>query len=725
MVLRFIWILALLALSCAHQPQTRLAQPTPTWVEWQLVDASGQALTPPQVLSDSVHQSLNERGFQVVESEQDATYRVTVQTTVRRFMRVDGAYRWVAQGAIQVADGAELKSHKTWSYPHYLDVEFAAESRVLSALAPEISGELNQTLTKFIALGVPSTQIIETNTEVAAKPKPQPKRQTGPYHPNDSVYYVMVDRFHNGDPSNDGVSDPKDTQAFHGGDIAGLIQKLDWIQTLGVRTIWLSPVFKMRDTPFFGHGAFHGYWLEDPFQVEPRFGDEALLKQLKDELKKRDMRLILDIVVNHVAPESERVKTHAHWFHPHGPITDWKDPVQLETYQVHGLPDLDQSNPEVYTWLFDSTVKWIQLLEPDGLRMDAVKHVSPEFWRRFNAEVQSASKKPLIILGEHLDGDVASVAKTAKEGGFNAMFDFPLHFALVDVFCKDQSPGRLAAVLAQDSLYGDTMGPHRQGLVTLLDNHDLSRIISSCLGDRGRVLQALRFMLSVRGTPSFTWGTEVGIDGSQEPENRSSMRFDDSHPMLAATQDLIRTRAEHSVLREGVDHVLALEDEFYALLRVGKTEAALLIVNTSPALKNIVLPPELQPAKVSQQVAANTTELVIINADPEHLRRLRERISATSRTEVKVEVTGVELKEGERLVFAGSLPELGSWDPKKAPEFKLESGTMVLPLSLDTGAVAAGKLVVISGDNATWEERTDRFFLARAGQDVLRFTWQR
>jgi len=723
MVFRLIWILVLLALSCAHQPQTRLAQPTPTFVDWQLTDASGQALGPPKALSDSVYKSLDDRGFSVVEAADDATYRVTVQTTVRRFMRVDGAYRWVAQGAIQVTDGADLKSHKTWSHAHYLDVEFAAESRVLSALAPEISGEVNQALTKFIALGAPLAPAEIQTAEDAIRPKRT--GQLGPYHPNDSIYFVMVDRFHNGDPSNDGVSDPKDAQAFHGGDIAGLIQKLDWIQTLGVRTIWLSPIFKMRDTPFYGHGAFHGYWLEDPFQVEPRFGDEALLKQLKAELKKRNMRLILDIVVNHVAPESERVKTHAHWFHPHGPITDWKDPVQLETYQVHGLPDLDQSNPEVYAWLRDSTAKWIQLLEPDGLRMDAVKHVPAEFWRRFNAEMQSISKKPLVILGEHLDGDVANVAKTARDGGFNAMFDFPLHFAMVDVFCKDQSPGRLAAVLAQDGLYKDTMGPHRQGLVTLLDNHDLSRIISSCLGDRGRVLQALKFMLSVRGTPSFTWGTEVGSDGGQEPENRSSMRFDDSHPMLAATQELIRKRAEHTVLREGVDHVLVLEDEFYALLRVGKTEAALLIVNTSATLKNVILPPELQPVRASHQVAANTTELVILNADPEHLRQLRERISKPSRTEIRVEVTGIELKDGERLVLAGSLPELGSWDPMKAPEFKVESGRLVLPLSLSTGAVGAGKLVVVSGANATWEERSDRFFLARSGQDVLRFTWQR
>ncbi len=469
MWMRFASILLVVLMSCAHQsPKTRLVEPASTELVWTLTDARQTPTQTPENLQRAVEKTLAARGFEVGDGSPQ--YIVSVQATTRRFMRVNNAYRWVVHGSVALKDntGATL-GYKTWSHAHYLDVEFAAEPRVLSALSAEIASEVDDVVRDVLLAraGKPSAALAKTGEGQKST------TQAASYGDGDVIYFVMVDRFANGDPSNDSRVDPRDPQAFHGGDIEGLIKNLDWIESLGIRTIWLSPVFKMRDTPFFGHGAFHGYWLEDPFSIEPRFGDEASMLRLRDELKKRKMRLMLDIVVNHVAPESERVKTHAHWFHPHGPITNWNDPVQLETYQVHGLPDLDQSNPEVYAWILESTLKWVRLLEPDGLRMDAVKHVPAAFWRTFNADVQKASSKPLVILGEHLDGEVSRVAQTANAGGFNAMFDFPLHFAMIDVFCKDAPPGRLASVLAQDSLYKGALGPHREGLVTLLDNHAL------------------------------------------------------------------------------------------------------------------------------------------------------------------------------------------------------------------------------------------------------------
>lgn len=722
MWMRFAAILLICLTSCAHQtPKTRLVEPAATTIEWALLDSAQAATQTPENLQRAVEKTLLERGFEVGEGSPQ--YVVSVNATTRRFMRVNNAYRWVVQGSVALKDssGAVL-GYKTWSHAHYLDVEFAAEPRVLSALSSEIAAEVDDVvhdvlLTRAVAL--PQSKATANATQKTERSSPN-HAELG-----DAIYFVMVDRFANGNPANDRTVDLRDPQAFHGGDIEGLIKNLDWIESLGIRTIWLSPVFKMRDTPFFGHGAFHGYWLEDPFTIEPRFGDEAAMIRLRDELAKRKMRLMLDIVVNHVAPESERVKTHAHWFHPHGPITDWNDPVQLETYQVHGLPDLDQTNSEVYAWILESTLKWVRLLEPDGLRMDAVKHVPAAFWRKFNADVQKVSSKPLMILGEHLDGDVSRVAQTANAGGFNAMFDFPLHFAMIDVFCKDAPPGRLASVLAQDSLYENALGPHREGLVTLLDNHDLSRVISSCLGDRDRVVQAMRFMLSVRGTPSFTWGTEVGIDGSGEPENRSSMRFESNHPMLPVMQDLLQRRRNNPVLVRGEDHVLELDDDFYGLLRIDDSKVAAILVNGSSALRTVELPPELHEARKSIEVPANSTEVVMINADATSIKALQTRLKSLKGSTTRIEVEGVTLKSGQKLVLAGSLPGLGAWDPSRAPAFKQEGTKWVLELKLPAGSVAASKLVVISNADTTWEQRPDRFFMAREGQHTLRIFWQR
>ena len=107
------------------------------------------------------------------------------------------------------------------------------------------------------------------------------------------IYFVMVDRFADGDVKNDGDANPEDPQAFHGGDLQGVIDHLDWVQALGFDTVWLSPIFKMRTEKWHGYGAFHGYWTWDLNALEPRFGDELLLTRLRRELDRRVADLAL------------------------------------------------------------------------------------------------------------------------------------------------------------------------------------------------------------------------------------------------------------------------------------------------------------------------------------------------------------------------------------------------------------------------------------------------
>src|SRR5205085_650563 len=145
-----------------------------------------------------------------------------------------------------------------------------------------------------------------------------------------------------------------------------------------------------------------------------------------------------------------------------------------------------------------------------------------------------------------LDGEPQKLARLLHEGGFDALFDFPLEFALTDVFCRDRHPGRIAATLQQDEVYPDA----RAQLVTLLDNHDLPRLLAACGGELKRAAGALALLFTSRGTPSLTYGTEAGLSGKGEPENRADMRFDDA-PLRDTIARLARVRREHPAFAEG------------------------------------------------------------------------------------------------------------------------------------------------------------------------------
>ena len=156
----------------------------------------------------------------------------------------------------------------------------------------------------------------------------------------DAIYFVMVDRFENGDPTNDGNIAPNDPQGWHGGDLQGIVQRLDTISEMGFKTLWLSPIHNGRDTNFHEWGAYHGYWVHDLASVHPPFGTYDDVRELSQALEERGMRLMLDVVFNHTGFDAPRRKSHPQWFHDTPSIENWADPVESVTHQVHGLPDL-------------------------------------------------------------------------------------------------------------------------------------------------------------------------------------------------------------------------------------------------------------------------------------------------------------------------------------------------------------------------------------------------
>ncbi len=647
-----------------------------------------------------------DRTAAVAKAATGAEWLLLVEARAEYFDLIDGLYRWTVKVKLTAVrrDGTGEPSSVSLDVPVFLNFDHEREDEALLAASRTIA-ERSGLLFDSVLRSVPGAAPASTRALKA----------------DGAVYFVLVDRFANGDPRNDGSIDRADPAAFHGGDLQGVIDHLDDIQSLGVTTVWLSPVFRMRTEKFHGYGAFHGYWIEDPTAIEPRFGSVALLRKLSDELHRRGMRLLLDVVLNHVAFDSPLLQQHPDWFHHAGPLTDWKDPEQLVTHDVEGLPDLAQEREDVYRYLTDASLRWIRDVRPDGFRLDAVKHVSVSFWNRYAREIHATAGPAFELIGEYLDGDPSPIARVEREGGFDAMFDFPFGFATLDVFCKDQPPARLASVLSSDRLYADPAS-----LVTLLDDHDLPRLATQCGGDLSREEQALTFLLTTRGVPMLTYGTEVGLTGAKEPENRGDMRFDPEHPLRTWMARELALRRTHPALSRGAPRVVDVRDDFLAYARIAPEEAALIAVNRSRTSVDLGWPRALSSAH--ETVAPRSISVAFATpAQPAGFRAEADSARAQWETGSRKRPVEFELIGGPptgSLYVVGSGPELGSWNPSAG----LGPATAgIARCVLPTGGVFEYKLVTRTPTGAVdWEKGENRWVFVAEGETPLRLkvTWR-
>jgi len=546
--------------------------------------------------------------------------------------------------------------------------------------------------------------------------------QPSPAPPDDAIYFVMVDRFANGDPANDGDIALDDPQAWHGGDIQGVIDHLDELDALGVRTVWLSPVFDTRDAKFFEWGAFHGYWVEDFGRIDPRFGTADDLRRLADELHARNMRLLLDVVFNHVAMDAELTRRKPHWFHPTCDINDWNDPLQLTDCRVHGLPDLAQENEEVYQYLLRTSIGWIDRVHADGFRIDAVRHMPNEFLARFAADIQAHAGPDFLLLGEDFQGDALNLSRTFQEGGFGALFDFPLHYAMLDVFCHGRPVGRIAATLSADREYED---PSR--LVPFLDNHDLPRLQSACDGRNEDIEQALTVLITIRGIPSLTYGTEVGLAGAEEPANRADMAFDPDHPLGDHIRRLLALRRSNAALHAGATRLLTLDGELLVYARLAATQTALVAINRGATDAEWSLPPDLGPSTSLRDLMTDATietSVVTVPAGGVRLVALppQEAPPPGERT-LRVTVANAPRAPGDELVVVGNGPRLGNWDPAAGIGPAQPDGAgFAVELNHPVGDVLEFKAVIRHADGTvTWQPGENRYLLVESGDGILTY----
>lgn len=737
-----------LAFGCIKRtPPVRLNEPQQVAVAYVVDSQTERAITePPDQMKAAVEAELAKRNLTVTripftqyssafEAQRDSARRyaqlktmangapmvLLVELNTQFFSQLQGQYRWQVFARISAGKVAETLDPHTDAFekPVFLQFDHQRGRDAMIAAGAQLAERVGGVFDGFLR-GEGST----TATLSSVSP-PQPSSSLG------LVYFVMVDRFSNGDPSNDGEVDLKDPHAFHGGDLQGVINKLDYLKALGVDTVWLSPVFKMRTKKFFTYGAYHGYWTYDFTQVEPRFGDEQLLRKLSDELHARDMKLLLDVVLNHVGPDAPLVQLKPHWFHKAGALEKWDDPEELVNKDVHGLPDLAQENEEVYRFLVDTSLSWIDRVKPDGFRLDAVKHIPASFWARYNADVRKHAGKDFVLLGELLDGSAENLARVWREGQFTHMFDFPLHFAMVDVFCKGQPMSRLSSALSQDSLYENPAN-----LVTLLDNHDLPRIASACADSPAGLSQALAFLFTVRGSPSIIWGTESGLPGAKEPENRADMQFS---PQAASYHAVKNGASAHSGRAEDqVPLIIAADQTLLALGWLFPETAIVWLFNVGDEARRFTLPDELRPAmrlgvnayKRGEPVAAaahsvggahlNVADGAAYQALREKARRQWLRPDSSTTLSFKA---AAPVEQGDALFVVGSGSALGAW---KVGEAKGPFVDGQLDVAMAEGLAYEFKLVIRRKDGRTeWEPGSNRalFVPYEASARSLHLTW--
>ncbi|MDE0881925.1 MAG: alpha-amylase family glycosyl hydrolase [Myxococcota bacterium] len=631
--------------------------------------------------------SLSKRIEALRKISKDSRFVALAELHPRYQNQVAGRFRWEVSVRLAVSpnrEGAQT-SNQSFTLPALLMRSNEGAEEALDAVMDEVSERFDSLVHRVVQ-----------GDGAGAQPR--------------LVYLALIDRFFDGDSSNNGTIDRQDPQAWHGGDLAGIEKKLPHLQALGVTDLWLTPMFAARQERFHEHGAFHAYWTHDLRQIEPRFGDLKAAKSLRRATRKAGIKLHLDLVTNHVAWDAPLRQKHADWFHADKAITDPQDAQQRETGWVHGLPDLAQENPAVSEYLIGSAKYWQDLLQPDGFRLDALTHVPTRFVRNLAAALGAKTE----LLGEFYEGRAQQLSQRMQQAGIDQAFDFPLHFALVQVFCGDAPVEQLATVLALDRLYKN---PER--LLTFLDNHDRPRLASLCQGEQARIHQAIAMLFALRGTPVITYGTESGLSGSKEPDNRADMRFEAAHPTFKHLQKMLDLRRRTPILTAGKTLVLGAESERLRMLRYNDDRAVWVAVNrASSALQlNLDLPPGLRFKTTSSAILApyqlRIERLSIV--DPAAFRRWRTERKAPR----KIEFTVNDLEQSD-LLLVGSSPELGSWQIDKAialqPKGKKMSATVLLP---GDGMVAV-KLVRRDGN---WSPRANQYLMPADQNSPVEMLW--
>ena len=623
----------------------------------------------------------------------------------------------------------------------------------------------------------------------------------------ESIYQIMVDRFYDGDSGNNAAGEAfrytensqDDFRYMHGGDWQGIIDKIPYIKGMGYTAIWISPV---SDPQLWGvpdasgkqwPTAYHGYNVYDPNRASRYFGTEdpeaskAKLKELVDLCHQNDIKVIFDIVPNHVGDYLQGTGSDAHyltdtglkegtqlkpaapfnsisWYHNLGDIDFSKElphtpesTQMLEDHDLGGLDDIDYHNPDAKAAMFGSIKNWFDETGADAARVDAAKCMYPSDINELQNLLNVAT------FGENFDMDVNFIKDWVGDNGETGMLDFPLFQAIVNDFAKGQnfnntSEISLQSIFDQDYLYGS----HANDMVTFIDNHDRNRFLTEAGGDVNKLQNALTFLFTARGIPVVFQGTEQNrgnangklIDGIADTWNRWSMvtkdadgnvindyfnTDTDTYQLIAQLNNL---RSQYPALQYGTQREMWTSTHFYAFSRridSGENEGQELICafrnaeGAETVTMSVRAESTLTPGTVlvntmdeNDRIAVSSDGKVSITLNGNQSKIYAPDPDSSALSKVTFTIHNATTAWGENIYIAGNTAALGNWNTDLAagPAAYPDYPTWVLTTYLPTDQTIEFKAIRRdSNGKVTWQNGNNHTYTVPANEGNVDISW--
>lgn len=564
----------------------------------------------------------------------------------------------------------------------------------------------------------------------------------------ETIYFLVVDRFYDGDPENSEGPNPelydpegKDWGKYWGGDLQGVIDKLDYLKDMGVTAVWLTPLFEQVEALFIEQAAIHGYWIKDFKRLNPRFiakGDDPSINQTQEskdtvfdklvyELHQRNMKLVLDIVCNHSNPDFSGKKGELYddgvkiadfnddkdnWYHHYGEVQNWEDEWQVQNCELSGLATFNENNIAYRNYIKSAIKQWLDR-GVDALRVDTVKHMPIWFWQEFNADI-STHRPDVFIFGEWIYSDPRNERSVefVNESGMTIL-DFGLCVAIREALGKGAEAG---FSLVQDVLDLDFHYYGATELITFIDNHDMPRF-QSLNPDPEMLRVAIGLIMTTRGIPCIYYGTEQYLhddtEGGNDPYNRPMMeKWDTDSPIYRDVRLLSGLRRLNPAISMGSQWQKYLTPEVYCYVRRYRDSVVFVAMNRGNSVTLEEVDTELPDGEHTEVLSRRKFEvkdgklynLELGSREVMIFSRVGERVKA--KTIVRAQLNNVKTQPGERIVVIGDCPELGNWDIGKGfPLEYINTNTWFGEIPFNE---SAGKLI------------SYKYALLREGQSPLR-----
>ncbi len=480
--------------------------------------------------------------------------------------------------------------------------------------------------------------VLKYNNKIETIPWPLEKKKAGNgkayaqgVRSNDLVYLLMPDRFSNGDETNDKIAGLKDQSLNrnemylrHGGDLQGVINKLDYLKNLGITTVWMTPVL-LNDMP---NRTEHGYAITNHYKVDPRIGGNEMYKKLSAAIHAKGMKLIQDAVYNHVGSQHFTVldKPMKNWLHewPSYTQTSYRDQVMFDPYAAASqhkilsdgwfkkdMPDLNQNNPFVANYLIQNALWSVEEFGVDGWRIDTYIYNDLNFMNACNKALLNEYPS-ITMFGETWVHGVVNQSYFCENNLTNnfksnlpnttdfQMLLYGIQPALTEQTGWTEGLMKLYNTAAQDILYKNPMGE-----VIFLGNHDLSRFFSVVKGDVKKYKMALGWLLTFRGIPQLYYGDEIGMKGLSNPDGfvrsdflggwkndsinkfESAGRNEDENEIFNYVKKIANFRLTSSALKTGRLLQYLPQNNVYTYFRYDSAQTIICVMNAGKEKKEI------------------------------------------------------------------------------------------------------------------------------------------